>query len=168
MNYIAFVVGLAAVTVFLLGYLQKTRKRIILLNATSRVLYILQYLLLFAFEGAALDIAGIVSCFLAQKRDKPLIRKYLPWFVVGANLLIIAAGIATYKNLFSLLPLCGVLLHTSALWITDEKKIRLVSLCGCPFWLAYNFISGAYGSCIGDFLSIGSLLVSIYRYDWKK
>ena len=41
MNQIASVVGIMAVTIYLLGYLQKTRKRIIIFNATSRVLYIL-------------------------------------------------------------------------------------------------------------------------------
>jgi hypothetical protein len=40
-----------------------------------------------------------------------------------------------------------------------------VSFLGSPFWLAYNFISGAYGSCIGDILSMVSIGISIYRYD---
>lgn len=68
-NYIAFVGGITAVTIYLLGYQQKTRKRIILFNATSRVLYILQYILLSAFEGAVLDTAGIISSVLAGKKD---------------------------------------------------------------------------------------------------
>ena len=82
-------------------------------------------------------------------------------------MLIILLGLTTYKNLYSLLPIAGVLLHTIAFWITDEKRIRQVSLLGCPFWLAYNLISGAYGSVIGDALSIFSLLIDMYRYDFK-
>ena len=168
MNYVAFIVGITAVVIYLLGYQQKTRKRIIILNATSRALYILQYLLLGAFEGAVLDIAGIISSVLAQKKDKPFVKKHLKIYIIGVNLLIVVMGLLTYKNVFSLLPIGGVLLHTSAFWITDEKRIRQVSLLGCPFWLVYNLISRAYGSVIGDALSILSLVIAIFRYDIKK
>lgn len=165
MKRIAFFVGIIAVAIYLLGYLQKTRKRIIIFNATSRALYIIQYLLLSAFEGAVLDVAGIISSVLAQKKDKPIIKKHLKLFVIGVNLLIIFLGLTTYKNIYSLLPIVGVILHTSAFWMTDEKRIRQVSLLGCPFWILYNWISGAYGSVVGDALSVLSLLISMFRYD---
>lgn len=120
-----------------------------------------------AFEGAALDIVGTISSLLAQKKNSPFIKKHLKIFVIGVNLMIVAAGLPLYKNIFSLLPIIGVLLHTGAFWLDDEKKIRIVSLIGSPFWLIYNFVSGAYGSCIGDILSIISLLTAMYRYDFK-
>ena len=82
MKHIAFFVGITAVIIYLLGYQQKKRKNIIIFNATSRALYILQYIMLSAFEGAVLDVAGIVSSVLAQKKDKPLIKKHLKFFVV--------------------------------------------------------------------------------------
>lgn len=168
MKYAAFITGILAVIIYVLGYLQKTRKKIILFNATSRALYIIQYFLLGAFEGAVLDIAGIISSLLANLKDKAFIKKHFMLFVIGVNLMIILMGLATHKNIFSILPILGVIFHTSAFWITKEKTIRLVSLLGCPFWLAYNLICGAYGSVIGDVLSIGSLAVSIVRYDILK
>ena len=58
MKEIAFIVGIFAVCLYLLGYLQKNRKNIIILNLSSRILYIVQYILLGAFEGAALDVCG--------------------------------------------------------------------------------------------------------------
>ena len=61
----------------------------------------------------------------------------------------------------------GVIFHTIALWIDDEKRIRQVSLLGSPFWFVYNFVSGAYGSCIGDILSIVSLITAKLRFDFK-
>lgn len=168
MEKLAFVVGLVAVVVYLLGYQQKKRNRIILFNATSRVLYIVQYMLLSAYEGAVLDVAGTISSFLAQKKNVSFIKKHVKWFVIGVNLLIIAMGLLLYKNVFSLLPIIGVLLHTSAFWLDDEKRIRRVSFLGCPFWLVYNFVSGAYGSCIGDILSMASIGIAMVRYDLKK
>jgi len=168
MNKLAFAVGVAAVVLYFLGYLQRKRASIILLNATSRILYIIQYILLSAFEGAVLDVAGIVSSFLAQQKDRSFIQKHIKLFVIAVNLLIVAMGLTLYKNIFSLLPIIGVLLHTGAFWIDDEKIIRRISFLGSPFWLVYNIVSGAYGSCIGDVLSMVSLGISMFRYDFKK
>ena len=165
MQIAAFIIGLAAVACFLLSYQMKRRRGIILINATSRALYILQYILLGAFDGAALDVSGMIASLLAGKKDAPLIKKYLKLFVVGIDLIIIASGLIFYRNIFSLFPIVGVLLHTSAFWLENEKHIRLVSLLGSPFWLVFNITSGAYGSAIGDTLSIVSILIAIFRYD---
>ena len=165
---IPFIVGIAAVTLYFIGYLQKTRKRIIALNATSRLLYIIQYILLSAFEGAVLDVAGIISSLLAQKKDKPFIKKHIRLVFIGVNLFVIAMGCITYERPISILPIVAVLFHTGAFWIDNERWIRRLSLIGSPLWLIYNFVCGAYGSCIGDILSIVSLLISIVRYDIRK
>ncbi len=165
MKLIAFIVGLVAVVCFLLSYQQKRRGGIILLNMTSRALYILQYILLGAFDGAALDVSGFVASFLAQKKDAAIIKKHLKLFIIGIDVIIITSGLIFYRNIFSLFPIAGVLLHTSAFWLEDEKRIRLVSLLGSPFWLVFNITSGAYGSAIGDTLSIVSILVAMIRYD---
>ncbi len=167
MKQMAFVVGVVAVCFYLLGYLQKRRSNIILFNVTSRILYIVQYVLLGAFEGAVLDVAGTVSSLLAQKKNVPVIKKHIRIFILLVNAFIVLAGLMVYENIYSLLPIAGVLLHTGAFWLTDEKKIRIVSFLGSPFWLAYNFLSGAYPSCVGDVLSMVSIGISMYRYDRK-
>ena len=167
MILLAQIIGVFAVITFLLSYQQKKRKNIIVWNATSRILYILQYLMLGAFEGVVLDILGTVSSVAAQKKDSKIIKKNLIFFIIGINLLILTAGLFLYENIFSLFPIVGVILHTSAFWITEEKIIRRVSFIGSPFWLVYNLASLAYGSAIGDILSMISIGTAIYRYDIK-
>ncbi len=167
MMVIPQIIGIFAVILFLLSYQQKKRKNIILCNAISRVLYILQYLLLGAFEGAVLDILGTVSSVMAQNRDKGFIKKHTKLAVIFINLVIVLAGLCLYKNIFSLCPILGVGLHTSAFWLRNEKTIRKVSFLGSPFWLIYNFASCAYGSAIGDILTMVSIGTAIYRYDIK-
>ncbi len=170
MNYIAQAVGLFAVATFLLSYQQKKRKNIILLNATSRVLYIIQYILLGAYAGAVLDILGTVSSVAAQNKDKGFIKRHTRLTVAIINALIFAAGIAVMiltHDKFGLFSIAGVLLHTSAFWINDEKIIRRVSFLGSPFWLIYNIASTAWGSAIGDVLTMVSIGIAIYRYDIK-
>lgn len=168
MNLIAQAIGLMAVIMFLLSYQQKQRKNIIVFNATSRVLYIIQYIMLGAFEGAVLDILGTVSSIAAQNKDKSIVNKHFKFIVIFINVIILIAGLLLYENVFSVFPVIGVILHTSAFWINKEKTIRRVSFLGSPFWLVYNLSSCAYGSAVGDVLTMLSIGIAIYRYDIKR
>lgn len=164
----AQIVGIFAVITFLLSYQQKKRKNIIAWNVTSRFLYIIQYILLGAFEGAVLDVLGMLSSVAAQKKENKIIKKHLFLFIIIINLIILAVGLSLYENIFSLFPIAGVILHTSAFWINEEKIIRRISFLGSPFWLVYNLSSFAYGSAIGDVLTMISIGTAIYRYDIRK
>ena len=169
LDIIANIVGVVAVILFVLSYQMKTRKGIIVCNSVSRALYVAQYLLLFAFEGAVLDVLGIVAAMLAQKKDTPFIKKHLKAVMISVNLVMIGAGVLLYENIFSLLPVLGVLFHTGAFWLSKEKNIRIISFLGSPFWLAYNLYSHAYGSAAGDVITMVSIASAMIRYkDFKK
>jgi hypothetical protein len=109
---------------FVLSYQLKTRRGIIFFNAGSRVLYVLQYLLLGAFEGAVLDVVALLVSVLAQKKENGILSKHPKTTVIGANLFILIVGLMFYQNVFSLLPVAGVLFETGALWLNEEKQIR--------------------------------------------
>ena len=95
-------VGILAVVTFLWSYQQKKRKNIILLNAISRGLYILQYLLLGAFSGAVLDILGAASSVLAGRKDRGFIQKHPKLTMLLINAAIIGAGLAEACAIYAL------------------------------------------------------------------
>lgn len=168
MEVIANVIGIAAVIVFILSYQFKTRRGIILCSGASRILYILQYVLLGAFTGAVFDIVGVFTTLLADKKDKPFIKKYLVPVFILSNLAVVGIGILLYKNAFDLLPMFGILFETGALWLNNEKHIRIVSFFGAPCWLIYNLSTVAYGSAIGNVFTMISIIIAFIRYDIKK
>ena len=164
-------IGLFAVALFLLSYQMKRRRDIILCNAASRGLYVLQYLLLGAISGAVLDVMGVLASVVAQKKEHPFVKKHIRLIFFLVNALVVAAGLficLMKQNPLDLLPIAGVLLHTGAFWMTQEKSIRRISLAGSPFWLAYNLASRAYGSAIGDVLSMASIIIAMIKYRDKK
>ena len=165
MKLLAQVVGIFAVASYLLSYQLKRRKQIIVVNATSSFLYVLQYILLGAFEGAAIDVLSAVSTVVAHNSDKKFVKKYLKFIFLALNIAFCVAGIILYKNIYSLFPVAGAMLQSGAFWLKDEKHIRLVSFLGAPFWLVYNALSGAYGPAIGSVLSLFSIGIAIIRYD---
>ena len=167
MKLIPQIIGLLAVATFLLSYQQKKRKNIILLNVVSRCLYILQYLLLGAFSGAVLDILGAIASVIAGRKHAGFVKNHTKAVMLTAEGVIAATGIAIAlinKSWIDLFSVTGVLLHTGAFWITDEKIIRRVSLMGSPFWFVYNFLSRAYGSAVGDVLTMVSIVVAMVRH----
>jgi hypothetical protein len=153
---------------FVLSYQLKTRRGIILFNASSRVLYVMQYILLGAYEGVALDLTALLVSMLAQRKDSGWLRKHPKLTVLGANLFVLAVGLLFYQNIFSLLAIIGVLLETGAFWLNRERQIRFVSFFAAPFWLAYNLFFAAYGSAIGNVITMVSISLAILRYDIRK
>ena len=165
---IPLTVGILATLLFLASYQQKKRKGIILFNTVSRILYILQYCMIGAFSGAALDVMGALSSVAAGKKESiPFAAKHRFAAMAAIDVAIVAVGLLLYENLFSLFPIVGVLLHTSAFWIEDERIIRRVSLLGSPFWLVYNLSCHAWGSAAGDVLTMLSILLAMLRYRQK-
>ena len=165
MKTAALVTGLAAVALYLLSYQFPKRKAIIACNIASRVLYVLQYLLLFAFEGAAMDLSAIPSSFFAARKHTPFVEKNRLPVLLFVNAIIAGIGILAWQNWMSLVPIVGVLLETNALWLSKENQIRFVSLLSLPFWLFYNLYCGAYGSALGNILAIISIVLAMIRYD---
>lgn len=168
MTLAAQIIGLCAVAAFIFSYQLKGRRAIIFLNASSRVLYVLQYLLLGAWEGALLDVVAFFISLLYRECDRGFIKKHFLLTVILSNAVIIGLGMLTYQSLYSLLPILGVIFETLALALRGERGIRAVSLLGAPFWLIYNLASGAYGSAIGNVITLVSITVAIIRYDVLK
>lgn len=161
------IIGLLAVAMFLLSYQMKERRNIIIVNVISRLLYIVQYLLLGAFSGAILDSVGIIASILAEKKSTPFIKKHTTVIIVICGTVVLTVGLAIAfmnRSLLDILPIIGVFLHTGAFWLTDERIIRRVSLAGSPFWFVYNFLSHAYGSAIGDVLTMVSIITAMIKY----
>ena len=171
MKYAALATGLLAVFFYMLGYLQKKKGHILLLNLIARLLFILQYIMLGAFSGAVLDVAGAIATVVAGKKETPFIKRHLTLTVILLNVLIMGSGVYVIlltHELLGVLSVAGVLFHVNAFWFDREKTVRRLSMLGSPFWLAYNLLSGAYGSCVGDILSMVSIGISMYRFDRKK
>ena len=146
METLALIVGLAAVFFFLLSYQFPKRKAIIACNVTSRVLYILQYLLLLAFEGAAMDLSAIPSSLFAARKHTPFVEKHRFAIILGVNAFVIGIGLLVWRNWLSWVPVVGVLLETNALWMTKEKHIRWLSLAALPWAMSWSSAPSSWPS----------------------
>lgn len=165
---VANILGILAVGMFVFSYQLKTRKMLIFFNAGSRILYVLQYILLGAWDGAVMDSVAFLVSIVAERRKQGWVARHTKLTITFANLAIIVAGLLFYKNPLTLLAIAGVLFETGALWLTKEKSIRILSFFGAPCWLIYNLFVGAYGGAAGNVLTVVSIGLAIIRNDIKK
>ena len=115
MNIAANAVGVLAVVLYVLCYQMKTRSGIILMNAASRVLFVTQYLMLGAFEGALLDVIALCVAILYRFRGKGVLKGRDTITCILANAAIVLLGLTTYRSPISLLPIFGVIFETMAM-----------------------------------------------------
>ncbi len=168
MEILANIVGISAVILFALSFQCKTRRGIVFANVCSRILYVLQYVLLFAFEGIVFDLIGAAATFPAQKKEEGFVKKHKTPILVLIFLSVAAAGVLMYRNILSLMPVLGVTLELIAVWSTREKTIRIVSFFAQPFWLIYNVCNMAYGSAAGNVFTMVSILIALCRFTGKR
>ncbi len=168
LEIIATIVGAFAAAIYVASYQCKTRKWILLLGAISRALFIAQYVLLGAFSGAVLDVIGMIAALIAGKKEHPVIKKlFVPIIIVTHSVILVTVALL-YQGWADIFVLVGMMFQTAALWFTREKLIRRITLCSCPCWLTYNLASKAYFSALSDTIGIISMIVAMFRYDFKK
>ena len=164
MKIASLIAGFLAVALYLLCFQLKSAKKIIACRILSSAMYVLQYLLLFAFVGAAMDAAALLTNYIAYKKDTKFISRYKIPVLVCTNLGIIAVGLLLSENLFGLLAIAGVMLETASSWMKKERMIRIVSLFAVPCWLTYNLVCGAYAAAVGSVLAFVSIISALIRY----
>ena len=168
MQIAATISGIIAVALFLLCFQLRDRKSIVICNIFSRAMYVLQYLLFFAFVGAAMDTSALLSSLLASKKDTRFVKRYRIPILIFANAVIVGVGLLLYESVFSIAAILGVLFETVALWMRREQIIRILSLIAAPLWLIYNVWCGAWGSAVGCILTMISIIIALFIYREKK
>ena len=165
-NIIVQLIGYLGVLCFIISYLNKSRKGIILFTFIARIMFVTHYILLGAFSGAMQNLVGGVASVISGKRgQKPFDSKFMPYLIV---ILTLGVGILTYdkeKGLICLFPVAAMIVQNIALWLKNSTLIRILTLAGIPLWFVYNFASGSAPAMISDTLSATSLVISIVRYD---
>ncbi|MBO5907105.1 MAG: YgjV family protein [Clostridia bacterium] len=164
MQIASLIVGIGAVALYLLCFQLKRAKAIIACRFLSSILYVLQYLLLFALVGAAMDASAAIANGIAYKKDTPFVKRWRVPIVILINSMIVVVGLLLYESPISLLPIIAAVLESTSNWMKNEKWLRIVSFISVPFWLVYNAICGAYAAVLGSALAMVSIISALVRY----
>ncbi len=165
-NIVAQIFGFGGLALNGFSFQQKKRKDILSFQIGAAVLFIIHYILLGAYTGAALNFLGMLRSVVFINSDKKWAKSPV-WLVIFIAVFSIAS-IFTWVDWYSFLPATAMILTTISYWLKNETKIRLVTFPSSPCWLIYNILTGSFAGIITECVVMTSLIIAIVRYDILK
>lgn len=159
---ISQIAGFTAFILSLIAYHKKEKRQIFQTMLIANILDIIHYLLLKAYSGCITKVITLI-------RNKILIlkenNKNLNNILILLLLLIIylIAGIITYKNIYSILPILSAMIYLYFVWNGDELKIKKVAFYCYFIWLIYNICVFSIAGITSNCISIISTFIAIYN-----
>lgn len=166
MEILTQIIGIAAMICSVSSFQLNKHKHIMTAQIIATALFGLQYFLLGAYTGLALDIAGVLRDIVFYNKDKKWASSNL-WTVFWAIVMLIV-GIFTYQGWYSLLMTAAMMLNTISFSFTKPKLVRTTILISSPLLLLYNILTHSIGGIINELFCMISSVVGILRYDIKK
>lgn len=130
-GYLAFVLGVAA-------FLQKSDRRLKLLNSIQGLAYAAHFFLLGNIPASSSSLISGVRSFLAVKYRSP----WLAGLIVAVNL---AVGVAVVRSGVGWIPVIASCAATLAVITMQGIPMRLVLLACTFMWLTNNILSHSIG-----------------------
>jgi len=163
-------IGIIGLLLGVTSFQQKTRNNILIFQFLANLTFTLHFFLLGAYVGCLLNFISALRAVVFYHRDKNWAKS--PVWLVFFSALFIAAGAATWENVFSILPIIATVLTTISLRIKNPKYVRFVTLPSIPMWFTYNLVSSSYAGMTSDTFTAISIIIAICRYDiklpWRK
>lgn len=176
MELIAQTVGIFAMGFNILSYQQKTRSRAIAFQLGGALLFSVNFFMLGAIVGGILNVVAAVRALVFLNKER-LKADRLPWLFGFCAVYLLSYVLtftlfgkeATWGNLFvEFLPVIGMTATTVSFRLSDAKAIRRYGLISSPSWLVYNIANFSIGAIACEVLSLGSILLGMFRLDRQK
>ncbi len=162
MKILGHCIGGVAIVMFFLSYQVSEKKKLLVVQTLATALICLQYILIGAYSGFALNIICIIRNLLFYHRDKkPLSGVWLP-----IVLAVVMAGVSLFSwdGYHSLLIVGGLMINTVCMGVCDAQNLRKSVLVTCPMVFVYNLIALSYSGMISESISFISALIGILRF----
>lgn len=158
----AAVFGILGITVSIIIYQQKNRKKLLLWKLCSDIVWMIQYLLLGKLTGAGVCVVGAVreSVFLNKHRRWAQSKLWLLFFLA----LSIVLSILTWGSIYSILPLTASAIAVFSFWRGNPTltKILVYPICVCMLiYDVFGMGDVSYTGVVNEMLTVVSTTVSL-------
>ena len=159
-------IGLLGSLVVMLSVQFNNRKVALAAQAVACVLWITHYSALGATTAIFINVISIARSVVFYFNDRRWAKSKLwLWLFI---VLFLGNSFLAWEGWWSILPSIGMCATTIALWVRDERKLRLLYFCSSPPWLVYNILCGSYSCAIVEAVALASYISAIYRFDIRK
>ena len=162
MNIIGQIIGFAAVGISVFVFQQGTMKRMSAFKLICDILWTLHFLLIGAYTGMVTTTIAILREILLINRKKvPKTDNRI--FLFPFCVCFFLAGFITWKNVFSVLPVCASCIATVAFGKKDTAASRKLSLLVSFLMMVYGISVISFSTILNEILTVSSILVSFVR-----
>ena len=159
---IGHILGFIAVGLFFYSYQCTQKRSLMIIQTVATALSCIQYLLIGAFSGFALNVVCILRNFIFYFRDKNQRTDLTSPILI--SLCIAAASILSWEGIHSLLITLGLVINTVCMGMCDAKSFRKTILISSSLILIYNVFAVSYSGILSESISLISVVIGIVRY----
>ncbi len=164
-NFITLIghaLGFISVGLFFYSYQRTKKSKIMIIQTVATALSCIQYLLIGAFSGFALNVVCIIRNFVFFYRD----RKHKTDLTTPVLFALCMAVVSffSWEGAHSLLITLGLVINTVCMGVFDAKKFRKTILISSSLILIYNIFASSYSGILSESISLVSVVIGIVRY----
>ena len=160
------ILGFISVGLFFYSYQRSKKQKILAIQTVATALSCIQYLLIGAFSGFALNIVCIIRNFIYSYRDKKKMKDWVSPLLLA--LLMAGVSVFSWEGLHSLMITAGLVINTVSLGILGSKNIKRSIIVSSSLILTYNIFAGSYSGILSESLSIISAIIGVIMQKKKE
>lgn len=162
MEIAGHIVGAVGIVFFFLSYQIYDKKKLLAVQTIATSIMCLQYLLLGAYSGFALNVVCLIRNFFFYNRGKKFFSGN-HWPVLFA-LAMAAVSLLSWDGWHSLFIIAGLMINTLCLGFCNSQDLRKSILLTCPMIIVYNCFELSIAGIISESISMISAGIGIIRY----
>ena len=139
---------------------------VLTLRTANEILFGIQFFLLGAYTGVAMNAVGSVRNTVFSLQVKHGKSTRISAFLFCLFFLIF--GIIAWEGPKSILVIVAKIISTMAFGNKNLLVVRLLILVTSSSWLIYDLFSGSYAGVVCEILTLISIVVALFRYHIKK
>ncbi len=156
-------IGFLGIIASILSFQCKKHGKLMVLRTGNELLFGIQYVLLGAYTGAAMNLVGCVRNLVFAGMVKKGKKTTGLCFLFSALFLTFAA--VTWAGFRSVLIGTAKVISTFAYGNKNVFLVRIMVLSSSTAWLIYNAIVGSWAGVANETLTICSIIIGIFRID---
>lgn len=157
------ILGFVSVGLFFYSYQRTKKDKILIIQTVATALSCIQYLLIGAFSGFALNIVCIIRNFVYYFRDKKQINDLVSPIVLSVCMAIVS--VFSWEGLHSSLISLGLVVNTMCMGMLNSNNFRKTILISSSLILIYNIFACSYSGVLSESISLISVVIGIIRYN---
>lgn len=163
MEIIIQLIGALGIVASIISFQCKKHNSILFFRTLNEAIFILQYFLLGAYTGMAMNLIGCVRNVIFTKQVSQNKKTTVATVVFGVIFLIF--GIFTWQGVKSILIIIAKVLSTIAYGNKNVTVVRAIIFITSTSWLIYNYSVFSIAGVLCEAFSLISLIIGAIRLD---